>query len=144
MLGVAMEQQTAQTLPADCWIIRQNLNDQLFRLVMPIAFVITNASACWALFLLRGSARMWMVGYSRFIVGCRSRHDCLRSASERHDGPVGAKPISRRLVADSGCLVTQSLVAHFLGCGRISVFNNGRWCGTALSEVRYIRNAELR
>jgi uncharacterized membrane protein len=62
MLGVAMEQQTAQALPADCWVVRQNLNDQLFRLVMPIAFVITNASACWALFLLRGSARMWMVG----------------------------------------------------------------------------------
>jgi uncharacterized membrane protein len=62
MLGVAMEQQTAQTLPADCWIVRQNLNDQLFRLVMPLAFVITNASACWALSLLRGSARMWMVG----------------------------------------------------------------------------------
>jgi uncharacterized membrane protein len=61
MLGVAMEQQTAQTLPADCWIVRQNLNDQLFRLVMPLAFVITNASACWAIFLLRGSARMWMV-----------------------------------------------------------------------------------
>ena len=62
MLGVAMEQQTAQTLPADCWIVRQNLNDQLFRLVMPIAFAITNASACWALFLLRGTSRMWMVG----------------------------------------------------------------------------------
>ena len=61
MLGVAMEQQTEQTLPADCWIVRQNLNDHLFRLVMPLAFVITNASACWALFPLRGSARMWMV-----------------------------------------------------------------------------------
>jgi hypothetical protein len=61
MLGVAMEQQTAQTLPADCWIVRQNLNDHLFRLVMPLAFLVTNASACWALFLLRGSARMWMV-----------------------------------------------------------------------------------
>ena len=61
MLGVAMEQQTAQTLPADCWIVRQNLNDHLFRLVMPLAFLITNAIAFWALFLLRGSARMWMV-----------------------------------------------------------------------------------
>ena len=62
MLGVAMEQQTAQNLSADCWIVRQNLNDHLFRLVMPIAFVITNASACWALFLFHGSARIWMVG----------------------------------------------------------------------------------
>ena len=61
MLGVAMEQQTAQNLPADCWIVRQNLNDQLFRVVMPLAFVITNASACLAIFLLRGSARIWMV-----------------------------------------------------------------------------------
>ena len=62
MLGVAMEQQTAQTLPAGCWIVRQNLNNQLFRVVMPIAFVITNTSACWAIFLLRGSARIWMAG----------------------------------------------------------------------------------
>lgn len=62
MLGVAMEQQTAQTLPADCWIVRQNLNNHLFRLVMPLAFVITNASVCWAIFLLHGSARWWMVG----------------------------------------------------------------------------------
>jgi hypothetical protein len=62
MLGVAMEQQTAQTLPAGCWIVRQNLNNHLFRFVMPIAFAITNASACWAIFLLRGSARIWMVG----------------------------------------------------------------------------------
>jgi hypothetical protein len=62
MLGVAMEQQTAQTLPANCWIVRQNLNDRLFRLVMPLAFVITIASAGWALFLLHGSARLWMVG----------------------------------------------------------------------------------
>jgi Domain of unknown function (DUF1772) len=62
MLGVAIEQQTAQTLPADCWIVRQNLNDHLFRLVMPLAFLITNASACCALFLLRGSARSWMAG----------------------------------------------------------------------------------
>jgi len=61
MLGVAMEQQTAQTLPAGCWIVRQNLNNQLFRVVMPIAFVITNTSACWAIFLLRGSACIWMV-----------------------------------------------------------------------------------
>jgi len=55
MLGVA------QTLPAGCWIVRQNLNNHLSRVVMPIAFVITNASACWAIFLLRGSARIWMV-----------------------------------------------------------------------------------
>jgi len=61
MLGVAMEQQTAQNLSADCWIVRQNLNDQVFRVVMPLAFVITNASACWAIFLLRGSACIWMV-----------------------------------------------------------------------------------
>ena len=62
MLGVAIEQQTAQTLPAECWIVRQNLNNHLFRVVMPITFIITNASACWAIFLLRGSARIWMVG----------------------------------------------------------------------------------
>jgi uncharacterized membrane protein len=62
MLGVAMEQQTAQTLSADCWIVHQNLNDHLFRLVMPIAFVISVAGACSALFLHRGSARVWMVG----------------------------------------------------------------------------------
>jgi len=62
MLGVAMEQPTAQTLPAGCWIVRQNLNNHPFRFVTPIAFVITNASACWAIFLLRGSARIWMAG----------------------------------------------------------------------------------
>jgi uncharacterized membrane protein len=62
MLGVALEQQTAQALSGDYWTIRQNLNDHLFRLVMPIAFVITVASACWALFVQHGSARRWMVG----------------------------------------------------------------------------------
>jgi hypothetical protein len=39
-------------------------------------------------------------------------------------------------------VVTQSLVAHFLWCGRISMFNSGRSSRSALSEVRYIENAE--
>lgn len=60
MLGVAMEQQTAQHLTGGCWIVRQNLNDRVFRLVMPTTFAITVASSLIATFLLHHTSRIWM------------------------------------------------------------------------------------
>jgi hypothetical protein len=62
MLGVAMEQQTAQQLASDCWIVRQNLNDRLFRKVMPPTFVLTLAASSSAAILLHRAARFWMSG----------------------------------------------------------------------------------
>jgi hypothetical protein len=38
MLGVAMEQQTAQKLPEAAWTLRQQNDDALFRKVMPFTF----------------------------------------------------------------------------------------------------------
>ena len=60
MLGVAMEQQTAQHLTGDCWIVRQNLNDRAFRLFMPATFAVTVASSLIATFLLHHTSRAWM------------------------------------------------------------------------------------
>ena len=39
MLGVAMEQQTAQKLPEAAWTLRQQNDDALFRRVMPFTFI---------------------------------------------------------------------------------------------------------
>ena len=61
MLGIAMEQQTAQQLDANCWTSRQNFNDRLFRKVMPPAFVLTIVASCWATVTLRDTARVWMI-----------------------------------------------------------------------------------
>jgi uncharacterized membrane protein len=61
MLGVAMEQQTAQKLPEAAWTLRQQNDDALFRRVMPFAFIAMMLLLIASLFLLQGRSRMAMV-----------------------------------------------------------------------------------
>ena len=61
MLGVAMEQQTAQKLPEAAWTLRQRNDDALFRRVMPFTFVAMMLLLIASLFLLQGRSRMAMV-----------------------------------------------------------------------------------
>jgi Ca2+/Na+ antiporter len=60
MLGIAMEQQTAQKLPEAAWTPRQQNNDALFRKVMPITFVAMMLLLTASIFLLHGRSRMAM------------------------------------------------------------------------------------
>ena len=61
MLGVAMEQQTAQKLPEAAWTLRQQNDDALFRKVMPFTFTAMMLLLVASIFLLRGSSRIAMV-----------------------------------------------------------------------------------
>ena len=61
MLGVAMEQQTAQKLPEAAWTLRQQNDDALFRRVMPFTFIAMMLLLIASLFLLQGRSRMAMV-----------------------------------------------------------------------------------
>jgi uncharacterized membrane protein len=61
MLGVAMEQQTAQKLPEAAWTLRQQNDDALFRGVMPFTFIAMMLLLVASLFLLQGRSRMAMV-----------------------------------------------------------------------------------
>jgi hypothetical protein len=60
MLGVAMEQQTAQKLPEAAWTLRQQNDDALFRKVMPFTFTAMMLLLVASLFLLQGSSRIAM------------------------------------------------------------------------------------
>jgi Ca2+/Na+ antiporter len=61
MLGVAMEQQTAQKLPEAAWTLRQQNDDALLRRVMPFTFVAMMLLLVASLFLLQGHSRIAMV-----------------------------------------------------------------------------------
>ena len=61
MLGVAMEQQTAQKLPEAAWTLRQQNDDALFRKVMPFTFAAMMLLLIASVFLVHGSARMAIV-----------------------------------------------------------------------------------
>jgi hypothetical protein len=61
MLGVAMEQQTAQKLPEAAWTLRQQNDDALFRRVMPFTFIAIMLLLGASLFLLHGRSRIAMV-----------------------------------------------------------------------------------
>ena len=61
MLGVAMEQQTAQKLPEAAWTLRQQNDDGLFRKVMPFTFITMMLLLIASIFLLHGRSRMAMV-----------------------------------------------------------------------------------
>jgi hypothetical protein len=61
MLGVAMEQQTAQKLPETAWTLRQQNDDALFRRVMPFTFIAMMLLLIASLFLLQGRSRMAMI-----------------------------------------------------------------------------------
>ena len=61
MLGVAMEQQTAQKLPEAAWTLRQQNDDALFRKVMPFTFTAMMLLLVASIFLLHGSSRIAMV-----------------------------------------------------------------------------------
>ena len=61
MLGVAMEQQTAQKLPEAAWTLRQQNDDALFRKVMPFTFTAMMLLLVASIFLLHGNSRMAMV-----------------------------------------------------------------------------------
>jgi Ca2+/Na+ antiporter len=60
MLGVAMEQQTAQKLPEAAWTLRQQNNDALFRKVMPFTFITMMLLLIVLIFLLHGCSRVVM------------------------------------------------------------------------------------
>jgi hypothetical protein len=60
MLGVAMEQQTAQKLPEAAWTLRRQNDDALFRKVMPITFIAMMLLLIASTFLLHGRSRMAM------------------------------------------------------------------------------------
>jgi Domain of unknown function (DUF1772) len=60
MLGIAMEQQTAQKLPEAAWTPRQQNNDALFRKVMPVTFIAMMLLLIASTFLLQGRSRMAM------------------------------------------------------------------------------------
>jgi uncharacterized membrane protein len=60
MLGVAMEQQTAQKLPEAAWTLRQQNDDSLFRRVMPFTFIAMMLLLIASLFLLHGRSRIAM------------------------------------------------------------------------------------
>jgi uncharacterized membrane protein len=61
MLGVAMEQQTAQKLPEAAWTLQQQNDDALFRRVMPFTFIAMMLLLVASLFLLQGRSRIAMV-----------------------------------------------------------------------------------
>jgi len=61
MLGVAMEQQTAQKLPEAAWTLRQQNDDALFRKVMPFTFITMMLLLIASILLLHGLSRMVMV-----------------------------------------------------------------------------------
>ena len=61
MLGVAMEQQTAQKLPEAAWTLRQQNDDALFRKVMPFTFTAMMLLLIASIFLLHGNSRIAMV-----------------------------------------------------------------------------------
>jgi hypothetical protein len=61
MLGVAMEQQTAQKLPEAAWTFRQQNDDALFRKVMPFTFIAMMLLLIASIFFLHGRPRMAMV-----------------------------------------------------------------------------------
>jgi len=61
MLGVAMEQQTAQKLPEVAWTLRQQNDDALFRKVMPFTFAAMMLLLIESIFLLDGGSRIAMV-----------------------------------------------------------------------------------
>ena len=61
MLGVAMEQQTAQKLPEAAWTLRQQNDDALFRKVMPFIFIAMMLLLIASIFLLHGHSGMAMV-----------------------------------------------------------------------------------
>jgi hypothetical protein len=61
MLGVAMEQQTAQKLPEAVWTLRQQNDDALFRKVMPFTFTAMMLLLVASIFLLHGNSRIAMV-----------------------------------------------------------------------------------
>lgn len=63
MLGMALQQHTAQSLDAKCWTERQNLSDCLYRQVMPAAFAFTMLSSITASAVLHHTAR-WVMGTS--------------------------------------------------------------------------------
>ena len=60
MLGVAMEQQTAQKLPEAAWMLRQQNDDSMFRRVMPFTFIAMMLLLIASLFLLHGRSRIAM------------------------------------------------------------------------------------
>jgi hypothetical protein len=60
MLGVAMEQQTAQKLPEAAWTLRQQNDDALFRKVMPFTFAAMMLLLIASIFLRHGSSRIAM------------------------------------------------------------------------------------
>jgi hypothetical protein len=61
MLGVAMEQQTAQKLPEAAWTLRQQNDDALFRKVMPFTFTAMMLLLVASIFLLHGNSRIAMI-----------------------------------------------------------------------------------
>jgi len=69
MLGVAMEQQTAQKLPQAAWTLRQQNDDALFRKVMPFTFAAMMLLLLASIFLLHGSSRIAMVVATVAAVG---------------------------------------------------------------------------
>lgn len=64
MLGMALQQQTAQGLDARCWTERQNLSDYLYRRVMPAIFAFTMLSSIITCLVLQQMARWFMAGSS--------------------------------------------------------------------------------
>jgi len=57
MLAVALEQSAAQELGGDAWTARQNMDDKLFRKVMPFVFLAILASSGSGARLLAQRAR---------------------------------------------------------------------------------------
>ena len=57
MLAVALEQNAAQELGGDAWTARQNMDDKLFRKVMPFVFLAILASSGSGARLLAQRAR---------------------------------------------------------------------------------------
>ena len=60
MLGVALAQQTAQLLSAECWTARQNCSDRLFRKIMPPTFILILLASLSAIVVLHHAAKLWM------------------------------------------------------------------------------------
>ena len=65
LLGVALTQQTAQRLSAECWTARQNCSDRLFRKIMPTTFILILLASLSAIVVLHHAAKLWM-GMSLF------------------------------------------------------------------------------
>ena len=60
MLGVALTQQTARQLSAECWTARQNCSDRLFRKIMPTTFILILLASLSAIVVLHPAAKLWM------------------------------------------------------------------------------------